>query len=75
MLKTLFKGTGNYRIKKDCYIKSYYYFNHCICVVYEDVKTFSLDSCGYSGYRSTTRALNDLQRYYEAKGFRLLWRK
>lgn len=74
MLKTLFAGIGNYRIEKNKNNTEYYYFNHRIAIVDENKKTFKLDACGYGGYRSTVRALNDLERYYKNRGYELIER-
>lgn len=72
MLKTLFAGIGNYDIEKpDNNTTVYRYHNNRICIVDEIKKTFRLDSCGWGGYRSTTRALNDLEKHYTRLGYAL----
>ena len=71
MLKTLFQGKGNYTKEESGISIKYTYFGNTICVVDKINKTFKLDACGYNSYRSTTRALNDLEKYYINKGYKL----
>ena len=75
MLKTLWKGTGNYKKEVSADETKYYYFGNRICVVNHTNMTFKLDACGWNGYSSTTRALNELQRYYKGLGYTLTERK
>ena len=65
MLKTLAQGTGNYKKVKGINGNIlYYYHGNCIGVVNQEKKILELDDCGWGGYRSTERALNDLKRMY-----------
>lgn len=75
MLKTLLEGKGNYRKFEDDLNIEYRYFGNLICVVNKPNKTYTLDACGWNGHSSTTRALNDLDRYYKAQGYRCIARR
>ena len=55
---------GNHRMVKEGNLRKFYYFNHLVCLVDDNLKKFKLDDCGYSGYPSTTRTLNDYRKYF-----------
>lgn len=73
-MTTLKNGIGNYRIKKTGDAIEYFYHGNRIAEINNTKKEFKLHSCGWGGYRSTTRALNELQRLYEDAGFKLVSR-
>lgn len=65
---------GNHRVEVNGDIRKFYYFNHCVCVVNDKKETFKLDACGYEGYSSTTRTLNDYRHWFEAaKNYKEVW--
>lgn len=61
---------GNHSVKTTGQVKKFYYFGNCVCVADYNAKTFHLDNCGYGGYQSTTRTLNDYRRYFTSIGFK-----
>lgn len=50
-------------------ISNYIYHNTIICSVNENEKTFKTSNGGW-GTQSTTRAINDYQKYFKSRGYR-----
>lgn len=51
-------------------VRGFFYHNNCVCVANDTLKKFHLDSCGYSGYSSTTRTLNDYRKHFLSEGYK-----
>lgn len=50
-------------------VKKISYFNNVIAIINNEKCYCELHYCGYRGYRSTERAINDLKRYYSSNGY------
>ena len=62
-------SVGNHSVTVDGDKRYFRYHGNIVCKVNDDAKTFVLDDCGYSGYSSTTRTLNDYRKYFSDIGY------
>lgn len=50
-------------------VKKISYHNNVIAIINDKAGYCQLHYCGYRGYRSTNRCINDLKRYYTDNGY------
>ena len=60
---------GNHSVCLYSWGRQFFYHHNCVCQVDDEQKTFELDDCGYEGFPSTTRTLNDYRRYFLSQGY------
>lgn len=59
--------SGNYRVKRNKFQITHFYYGNVICKVDIINKTFCLYDCGYTNYKLTTAQLNWLENFYKNK--------
>lgn len=55
---------GNHSMEQVGNYIFYYYHNNCVCKVNKVTGKAVFDACGYEGYSSTTRVLNNYRAIY-----------
>ena len=51
-------------------VRMFTYHGNVICTVHDEAKTFATDYCGYEGYPSTTRAINEYKKVFKKLGYK-----
>lgn len=60
---------GNHSVEYVGDVRRFRYHNNIVCIVNDKTKVFKLDDCGWAGYSSTTRTLNDYRKYFTKQGY------
>lgn len=47
------------------------FFGNPVCIVWDDLKKYHLDDCGYSHSPSTSRTLGSYKQYFSSIGYEL----
>ena len=73
-LDYFYKRCGNYKVIRDGFFITHYYFGNIICKVNLINKEFRLFDCGYKKYTLTTAQLNYLENFYKNKNYKLVYK-
>lgn len=63
------KTVGNHGVRVTDTIRFFSYHGNTVCTVYDNLKEFSLDDCGWAGKSSTTRTLNEYRKHFTILGY------